>query len=296
MTTRPLKEMSASAEAIEHHYDLSNDFYALWLDPSMTYTAALWDGDEPLAAAQQRKIDHVLGLANARGARRLLDVGCGWGGALRRARGAHGVGEAVGLTLSRSQAAWIAARPTDRLSVRVESWAEHAPAEPYGAIISVEAFEAFARPGLTPDEKVGTYRAFFQRCHDWLEPGGSLALQTIAYGNSGPADLDGFISGEIFPESDLPRLAEIAEATERRFELVSLTNDRAGYARTLKAWLANLKARRGEAVERVGLENVVRYERFLRLSIFMFETGACDLFRMSFRRIDRPRPITVSAP
>jgi cyclopropane-fatty-acyl-phospholipid synthase len=116
-----------------------------------------------------------------------------------------------------------------------------------------------------------------------------MSLQTIAYGNSGPEDLDDFITTEIFPESDLPKLAEIAEAVDRLFEIVVLQNDRHHYVTTLKNWLANLKENRDEAVAVVGEKVVVRFERYLRLSAYIFEIGSCDLYRISFRRIDKPR-------
>lgn len=287
--------LGASKPAISHHYDLSNEFYRLWLDAAtMSYTCALYGADESeeaLEEAQIRKIDHHIEQAGAHGAQRVLDIGCGWGNVLRRLTEVHGVQRAVGLTLSQEQAAWIGRAGDGRTEVHVQSWADHVPDAPYDAILSIEAFEAFARPGLSAAAKVQIYGALFERCRAWLRPGGRMSLQTIAYGNSGPGDLDTFISDEIFPESDLPRLSEVAEAIERRFELVSLRNDRLHYARTLRAWLRRLKRNRGRAVELVGEETVSRYEQYLRLSMYMFESGACGLLRMTLQRIDKPRPL-----
>lgn len=283
MTATP----GASVEAIEAHYDLGNDFFQLWLDESMTYTCALWAGeDDTLEAAQARKIDFLLEAAGARNADRLLDVGCGWGGAMKRAVSHFGVKHAHGLSLSKAQSERV---PGPGVTVAIENWLDHRPQAPYDAIISVEAFEAFAKLGLPPAEKAAVYRRFFESCHAWLKPGGSLALQTIAYGNSGPEDFDEFIATEVFPESDLPTLAELGTAISRRFELVSLHNRRHDYARTLRAWLQRLKAHRARAVELVGEAVVVRFERYLRLSIFMFEKGTCDLYQLHLRRIDHPR-------
>jgi len=206
---------------------------------------------------------------------------------------AHGVGRAVGLTLSRAQRDWIAQQrpdhPGSTIEVRLEHWADHRPGEPYDAIVSVEALEAFARHGLSSDEKVGVYREFFRRCHGWLAPGGRLSLQFIACGNSRPEDLDDFISSEIFPESDLPRLAEVFAACERLFEVVELRNDRGDYVRTLEAWRANLMMQEPVAAARFGAALVDKYARYLRLSRYVFELGTCDLFRVALRRIDRPR-------
>lgn len=300
----PIDTGGASPAAIEAHYDLGNAFFGLWLDEAMVYTAALWDPDdpgEPLEAAQRRKIDALLGWAAPEGAsglagKRVLDVGCGWGGLLARAVEAHGAAEAVGLTLSPSQRAYVEGLGRPGVAVRLEDWNDHRPASPYDAVVSVEAIEAFARLGLPPAEKLAVYRRFFERAHGWLAPGGRLVLQAITYGNSGPEDFDGFIASEIFPESDLPRLAELAEAWERRFEVEIIRNRRHDYARTLKAWRERLRARRPEAVAEVGEEVVVRFERYLRLSAHMFSHGTCDLLQLALRRIDAPRPRRAAPP
>src|SRR4051812_37792768 len=104
---RPGGRDGASAAAIAHHYDVGNEFYALWLDPSLTYSCGLWYADEDLAAAQLNKLDWHLDHAGARGAKRLLDIGCGWGSLLRRAVQAHDVAHGVGLSLSAAQLRWI---------------------------------------------------------------------------------------------------------------------------------------------------------------------------------------------
>jgi cyclopropane-fatty-acyl-phospholipid synthase len=290
----PLTDLSASRQAIALHYDTNNDFFRLWLDPeTMAYSCALYadevePGSEELERVQRRKIDFYLCRAGAAGAERVLDVGCGWGGALRRAL-QLGAREAIGLTLSEAQADFIESRPQPGLRVLREGWAEHAPEQPYDAIVSVEAFEAFARLGLPEDRKALVYRSFFERCWRWLRPGGCVGLQTIAYSNADAGDFDDFIATEIFPESDLPHLHELALAWQRLFEVVVLRNDRLHYVATLYDWLARLKARRAEALALVGEKTVVRFERYLRLSAFMFETGNCALYRVILRRIDQPR-------
>ena len=286
------KHPGASREAIQYHYDLGNDFYRIWLDSNMVYSGAMWEPGDTLETAQQRKNDFHVGQARAAGSKRVLDVGCGWGGLLRCLVQMHGVERAVGLTLSHAQAEWVSSFNNPQIDVRVESWSDHMPVEPYDSIISIGAFEHFAKIEYSDQEKVAGYQAFFECCHDWLRPGGYMSLQTFAYGNMRGRDeavnlaATQFLAKEIFPETDPPRLANIAEATERTFEIVALRNDRKDYAKTCRTWLKNLMENRAAAVRAAGEEAFVRYRRYLEYSYVGFETGNLVLFRITLRRID----------
>jgi cyclopropane-fatty-acyl-phospholipid synthase len=271
----------ASAEAIRSHYDVSDDFYRLWLGPEMVYSAALFADGDDLDSAQIRKLDHHIDAANARGAGRVLDVGCGWGALLKRLTTSAGVDQAVGLTLSSSQAAWARAMHLPGVEVREESWRDHNPDRPYDAIVSIGAFEHFARTGLSPEEKLRSYRDFFDFCHRNLPVGGALSLQTIAYIGAG-YELPPFIAEEVFPESELPLTWEPIAAADRGFELVAFRNDREHYDRTLTQWYRNLQARRSEAVAIAGEATVAHYERYLKISAMSFRTASICLLRMSF--------------
>lgn len=291
-----LREHGASAAAIEAHYDVSNDFFALWLDPELIYTCASWDGvHDPrgLEQAQQRKIDYfacALGISQGMD---ILDIGCGWGGMLRRFCATHCAARGVGLTLSPSQADYAAQMPSRGVELRVQSWVDFEPDRRFDAIVSIEAIEAFAGRHLSRAEKVRVYRALFERAWSWLAPSRCFGLQAIAYGRAGPQDFDSFIADSIFPESDLPRLSELLEAADGIFEVVSLRNDRADYVLTLKSWLSRLKRQRVQACALVGDTVVKRFEDYLRLSWHMFASGACDLHRIILRRIDRASLVTT---
>jgi cyclopropane-fatty-acyl-phospholipid synthase len=278
----------ASPEAIQHHYDVSNEFFRLWLDENMVYSCALYDREDELAPAQLAKIDYHVANARAAGAARVLDIGCGWGANLRRLTEHHGVASAVGLTLSRNQAAWIGDRGWRGVGVQVESWADHEPVEPYDAIISVGAFEHFARHDASQDEKVAGYRVFFERCHRWLRPGGYIALQTIAYGNARRSDFSPFFASEVFPESDLPRLSDIAAAVDLRFQITSLRDDREHYERTMQQWRRALRDQRAAAVAMVGERAYHRYDRMCAMFGIGFHIGSMSLLRLALRRIDEP--------
>ncbi len=296
MTTQNAQAAGASPEAIRSHYDVGNDFYRLWLDETMTYSSAMWrdeDDTASLADAQRRKIDWHLRNAGADRATSLLDIGCGWGGMLRaavatRAPGAPPLQRGVGLTLSDAQAELARAALRDAgsppVEIRVESWADHRPAEPYGAIISVGAFEHFTKPKDDAATKTAIYRHFFKRCHDMLAPDARMTLQTIAYGDPDDKVPMGPLVEDIFPESELPRLPEILAAANGIFEVERFRNDRTDYGRTCEIWAANLKNRRAEALEMVGKEQTRRYERYLKFSAWGFFSHRLHLLRFRLKR------------
>lgn len=269
-----------AAAAVQHHYDVGNDFYALWLDPDLTYSCASPAGrNDTLEAAQRRKIDRHLDAIDAGRCHRILDVGCGWGAVLDAAV-ARGVGDAVGLTLAQEQAAHVRTRARPGVTARVEDWTDHVPDAPYDGIVSIGALEHFARPEDDDAERVARYRDFFSRARDWLVPGGLLSLQTIAYGTMRRAEASSFIQQEIFPAADLPSLADLVAAADGVLEIRSFTNDRLDYAWTCERWAARLRARRDEAVALVGEEVTARYERYLRLSALGFRMGRIGLLRL----------------
>ena len=278
----------ASSAAIAHHYDLSNEFYSLWLDDGLVYSGALWSSGDSLAQAQRRKLDWIIDAAAAAGCTRVLDVGCGWGALLERLR-QRGVKRPVGLTLSEEQAAWIAATTDGTAEVLIENWADHRPPEGYDAIVSVGAFEHFADLGLSRAERVDAYREFFSRCRAWLPAGGRLALQTIARGNHRRtrSDLEfmRFIAREIFRETEPPSFSEILEACEWRFDVREVRVDGEHYARTLREWHARLERRRPQAVDLVGEREVCKFEHYLRGSADHFDRGHVTLLRLSLERI-----------
>ncbi len=292
MNTLKTQNLGTSAEAIKHHYDVGNDFYQLWLDSTNTYSGALWeenDANDTLELAQLRKLDFHINQARAKGAKRVLDIGCGWGSTLKRLIEVHDVEQAFGLTLSKAQAEWIASLNLPQAEVKLESWQDHSPVEPYDAIISLEAFEHFTKLELSHKERIAVYRKFFSHCHQWLKPSGWMSLQVSTYGNSRREDSSQFVFTEVLPETDFPTLAEIIEGSERIFEIVAIRNYRQDYEYTLKAWLSRLKANRAAGIELVGKEVVSRFEKYLSLSSICFHQGISNLFCFTLRRIDNPR-------
>jgi cyclopropane-fatty-acyl-phospholipid synthase len=284
-TTETGNAAGASKEAIQAHYDTGNEFYRLWLDSTATYSCALWDGiaDEDLTRAQFQKLDHHAREAGVERGKRVLDVGCGWGSMLERLVTHHEVGHAVGLTLSKAQYEHVASLDLPRVDVLLESWAEHEAAEPYDAIISIGAVEHFVRPETPIDDRIATYRSFFRTCRKLLRPGGRFSLQTMAYG------IGRFKAGAlstIFPESDLPRLAELVEAMEGSFEIVRARNDPADYARTVRIWRESMRQHRERLAEIVGDARLIHYEKFLEAGARGYDAGIFNLYRLTLKRVD----------
>lgn len=273
--------LADAAAAIRHHYDVGNAFYSLWLDRSLTYSCAIWAGPgDTLEAAQERKLRFHLDAVRADSADSVLDIGCGWGSLLERLATAHRVRRAVGLTLSEKQAAFVRSRGHPGVHVHTENWLHHQPDARFDGIVSIGAFEHFATPDDTPAEKIRVYREFFTRCRDWLREDGVLSLQTIAYANMSREEASSFIQREIFPNADLPTLAEITTAADRLFEVRSMHNGRLDYARTCAEWARRLRARRDEAAQLAGPETVARYERYLKHSALGFRMGKICLLRI----------------
>lgn len=280
----------ASTAAIQRHYDLSDDFFALWLDERRIYSCAMWSPDSTLEQAQLAKLDYHIAGARAAGKDRVLDVGCGWGALLSHMTEVHAVDHAVGLTLSQAQFDYVNAAGDDSVDVRLENWTQHVPERPYDAIISIGAFEHFADYGMSRAERIDAYRRFFSRCNEWLLKGGRLALQTIIKGNNTTMSRTTvndllFIIDKIFNESELPWLSEILEASERFFDPVSIRNDAADYAWTCAVWRHRLNEQREAAEAMVGAEIVADYLRYLTAARDAFAQHHTGLVRTVFERI-----------
>lgn len=279
------RSAGASPQAIRAHYDVGNEFFRLWLDENLIYSCAIWDGEnDTLQSAQDRKIEYHIRTARAMGQESVLEIGCGWGACLRKLTQEHGVKRAVGLTLSKAQADWINAQKWRGVEARVESYRDHQPSKKYDAIISIAATAHFIRPEHSVKERVEIFRDFFTRCHDWLAPGGYLSMESIVYG-IGAYIPHSPLSG-VFPESDMPRLGELATAFDRLFEPDQIVNHRMHYPRTLACWLENLERNKEQAIAVAGQDVFQRYSRYLSAGIKGHEAGVFLLLRYALKSLD----------
>jgi cyclopropane-fatty-acyl-phospholipid synthase len=265
-------------------YDLNDDFFALFLGPTMGYTCAYYERDDmTLDEAQVAKFDLALGKLNLEPGMTLLDIGCGWGGALELALQKYDV-NVIGITLSRNQHAWTTARlakvPTTRsVEVRLQGWEEFT--DSVDRIVSIGAFEAFTKQ---------RYGAFFESAYKVLPADGRMLLHTILGHPQSYFAPNGititmndlrfmrFIGQEIFPGGELPCEDDIVEfATAAGFGVERIHLLRAHYARTLDTWAVNLEAKRDEAI---ALTDEVNYDKFMR-----YLTGCADFFRRDISSI-----------
>jgi len=234
----------ASSTAIQFHYDVGTEFFRSWLGDELVYSAARWRDPlssapdlEDLETAQTAKLDFHLKSARVGAGRSLLDIGCGWGGLMRRAIEAFGARQVVGATLSGEQYRYVRSLHIPRTRMHLESYETLTLSEPVDAIVSVGALEHFAKPSLPREEKIAIYRNFFVRCHGFLNPGARLSLQTIFWQNVDRKRAGEIVPSGVFPESDLPYLDELFEASHRHFRPLYLETSEEDYARTLKEWL-----------------------------------------------------------
>jgi cyclopropane-fatty-acyl-phospholipid synthase len=292
----PVTTAGASPVAVASHYDVSNDFYRLWLGPTMMYSSGAWPPETvDLQDAQARKIDAFASWTAVPAGGRVLDVGCGWGYALHRLVERHDVGQAVGLTISPAQHDEPVGPPTERIDLRLERWEDHRPGRPYDAVVTFGAFEHFAPDGSTGPQRVAAYRRFFERCHDWLAPGGRLGMETIAHDDAPDTDAPlgrgalGDVVLAIYPESLCPHLSEIVLGFEPWFEVEVLQAAGADFARTMQHWIRNLRDHEVEAVAAVGEEVTRRFWRYLVSSDVQFRLGAITNCRIVLHRRAAPR-------
>lgn len=281
-------ELGGSTKAIQRHYDIGNEFFASWLDPSMTYSCAMWDGpndEAPLEEAQHRKLRYHANAIGAKAGMRVLDIGCGWGAQMRCLIEEFGVESCVGLTQSDAQARLIKASAPRNTTVKVENWLDYKPSQRFDGIISVGAFAHMAHPSQSDRERRDLYRQFFQSCLDWTNGRGRLSLQTIAYGKMSPSNANPFITSEIFPAAELPTLEDIVIASQGIFKITLLRDDGKDYARTCQVWASRLRnaQEQGTASSDPALNE--KFRHFLRLSAVGFAMGKIGLLRIRFEPI-----------
>ena len=279
-----MAELKPYYEESQLTYDISDEFFSLFLDPNMVYTCAYFEREDmTLEEAQLAKLDLALDKLNLEPGMTLLDVGCGWGGAVVRAVEKYDV-NVIGITLSRnhyelSKAKLAEVRTGRHAEARLQGWEEFD--DKVDRIVSFEAFDAF---------KKERYPLFFDRAYEVLPDGGRMLLHSIfTYPQTHwrqhgikvtMSDLRffRFLSTEIFPGGSMCGEADIVDnARASGFSVDDVQYLQPHYARTLDMWAANLRGNRERAV---AIQSEEVYERFMR-----YLTGCADLFRRGISNV-----------
>ena len=300
---KPLRQLNTlvrSRSNVAHHYDLSNDFYRLWLDEDMQYSCAYWPDAvaEPggqarsamsLEAAQEAKKAHIAAKLRLEPGQHVLDIGCGWGGmALYLARQAdisvHGItlsAEQLALAQARAMAAGLAGRVTFEL-IDYRDLAARDPGR-YDRIVSVGMFEHVGVP---------QFPKFFRACASLLRDEGVMLLHTI--GRMGKAGAtDAFTRKYIFPGGYIPALSEIVTASEP-VKLIAADVEmlRMHYALTLRAWDERVAINRAAIITRFGEKFYRMWRFYLAGATAAFEHGGMANYQLQFIRQRRAVPLT----
>ncbi|MFD5466620.1 class I SAM-dependent methyltransferase [Kitasatospora sp. NPDC127059] len=264
---------------ISHHYDLSNDFYALLLGPAMAYSCAYYTRDQQdLQSAQDAKFDLICRKLALEPGSRLLDVGCGWGALARHAARRFGA-RVTAVTLSERQHRWASdsiarAGVADLVDVQLRDYRDIEPAA-YDAISCVEMGEHVGKD---------QYPAFADRLHALLRPGGRLLVQQMSRGSTAPGG-GAFIETYIAPDMHMRPVGQTTGLIEDAgLEVVHVEAMREHYARTIDAWHDTLRDRRAEFLRLVGRPTVRLWELYTAGSSLAFAEGRMGVDQILARR------------
>jgi cyclopropane-fatty-acyl-phospholipid synthase len=268
------------ARAVRHHYDVSNEFFALFLDDSMTYSCAVFSrGASTLEEAQHEKLEMVCRKLALQQDQRVLDVGCGWGAFVLHAARHHGV-RAVGITPSPAQAALARERVreaglAERVEIRLADYRD----------LACERFDAIASIGMV--EHVGSTQIddYGRRLARLLTPGGRLLNQGIARLRHSDPEAGAFSERYVFPDAAPLHLSRVLAALEHAgFVTEHAEGFQSDYAETLRHWAGRLDERRAEAERIVGEERVRVFRLYLRAARNGFQSGFLSVYQVLCRR------------
>ncbi len=271
---------------IAHHYDRGNEFYALYLDETMTYSCAYFKrGDEPLEVAQRDKYDHIARKLLLRPGETLLDIGCGWGGMLIHAAANYGV-RGLGITLSRQQCEYAGRKIEklglqDRIEVVFEDYRDLAGS--FDKIVSIGMFEHVGKHYIP---------VFMKKVSELLKPGGLGLLHTIGKEIESPTDP--WTLRYIFPGGYLPNLPEITSHMGKSgLSVLDVENLRLHYARTLDLWAQNFEANVAKARAMFDDSFVRMWRLYLNASSTGFKYAQIRLYQLLFSNgLNNQLPIT----
>ncbi|HEX4805348.1 MAG TPA: cyclopropane-fatty-acyl-phospholipid synthase family protein [Conexibacter sp.] len=275
------------ARAVRHHYDVSNDFFRLFLGPTLTYSCGVWarSGAATLEQAQEAKLELVCTKLGLRAGERVLDVGCGWGSFALHAAAKHGV-HVTGITLSPAQAELARERVREagleeRIDIRLADYRE----------LQAEPFDAIASIGMV--EHVGEVQidAYAARLAELLKPGGRLLNHGITRQRHTDPDAGDFSERYVFPDAEPLHLSRVLLALERAgFATQHVEGFGADYAETLRHWAQNLDEHLDEATRLAGEERIRVWRLYLRAARNGFLSGFTSIYQVRAALPGGPAP------
>ena len=284
--------MGSNKDEVQVSYDVSNEFFRLWLDERMNYTCAVYESDnQSLEAAQLNKLRILSDFAKVDQSSTVLDIGWGWGACLEYLATSRSVKRAVGVTLSSAQAAEVNAKKLPGVEVYDADFTRWQHDEKFDAVISICMMDHLCSPEEARQGKaIDIYRSFFKKVHEMTKPGAWFGLQTILR-NRTPRrgkDLEDvfFVTKEIFPGGLNPRLEDIIAAVNPYWEVMTVYQRRTDYQRTTAEWLRRLQVNETLIREKWGDKVFTDYERYLDTCVRCFDKFYSSLAQYELRRID----------
>ncbi len=290
--------MTSTREEVEVGYDISNEFFRLWLDERMHYTSAVYDEkNTTLEQAQVNKSRILADCAEATPDSLVLDVGCGWGANLEYLALDRKLKRSHGITLSNAQHQEIMARKLPGVTTWSVDYKDYAPTEKYDGLISIEMIDHLVSPAQQKEGlAVPIYREYFNKLATWVKPGACFGFQAILR-NRVPRtrkDLEDlkFTADVIFPGGLNPRLEELVTACGQSWEIVELKTRREDYGKTTAEWLRRLRLNEKKIKEKWGAIKMSdggnlydNYERYLSTCVRAFANHWSSDVQMKLRHI-----------
>jgi cyclopropane-fatty-acyl-phospholipid synthase len=277
LTGKP-HSIARDRQAVTYHYNVSNDFYALWLDKRMVYSCAYFQlPEDDLDTAQEQKLDYICHKLRLRPGQRLLDIGCGWGGLVIHAAQRYGV-DVTGITLSQPQADLANER------LRAAGLSEHARVQvrDYRELDEPEGFDALVSVGMFEHVGAALLPSYFEQAFCLLRPGGVFLNHGIAcrVAEEGPMDATSFSQAYVFPDGELePVSVPLRAAEESRFEVRDVESLREHYTLTLRQWVKRLEAHHAETLAFVDEPTYRTWRLYLSGSAAGFASGRLNVYQ-----------------
>jgi cyclopropane-fatty-acyl-phospholipid synthase len=285
---------TTNRKAIAFHYDVSNDFYSLWLDRQMVYSCAYFeDAEASLDQAQENKLDHICRKLRFKPGEHFLDIGCGWGALIRWAARHYGV-RAHGVTLSRNQYEYGLRK------IQEEGLQELVTLElkDYRDLEGEARFDKIASVGMFEHVGLKNLPVYFAIVHRLLKPGGLFLNHGITYDEEGwkKTVSTEFINRYVFPDGELDTVSNIQRAMERtRFEILDVEGLRAHYALTLRHWVRRLEEHREEALQHVSEATYRVWHLYMAACALQFEKGETGVYQiLAAKRRAWPVPVPLT--